>query len=295
MKILLQESRWKISSVQSLSHVQVFAIPWTIPRQASLSITNSKNLPKLMSIESVMPSNHLILCHPLLLLPSILPASGSFLPSQFFASGGQSIGVSASASVLSMNIQDRFPLGWTDWIFLQSKRLSRVFSNTTLQKHQFFGAQLSLFNSHPYMTTGKTTALTRQTFAGKVMSLLFNRLSRLVRAFLSRSKSLLISWLCSPSAVILETKKIVCHCLHCFPIYLPRSDGTGCHDFSFWKLSFKPTFSLSSFTFIKRLFCSSSLSAIRVVSYLRLLIFLPAILIPACASSSLAFLMMYSA
>ena len=147
MKILLQESRWKISSVQSLSHVQLFAIPWTIPRQASLSFTNSQSLPKLMSIESVMPSNHLILCHPLLLLPSILPASGSFPTSQFFASGGQSIGVSASASVLPMNIQDRFPLGWTDWIFLQSKRLSRVFSNTTLQKHQFFGAQLSLFNS----------------------------------------------------------------------------------------------------------------------------------------------------
>ena len=108
------------------------------------------------------------------------PASGSFPVSQFFASGGQSIGVSASASVLPMNIQDWFPLGWTCWISLQSNGLSRVFSNTTVQKHQFLGAQLSVFPlSHPYMTTGKTIALTRQTFVGKVMSLLLNTLSRL--------------------------------------------------------------------------------------------------------------------
>ena len=105
------------------------------------------------------------------------PASGSFPMSQFLATGGQSIG--ASASVLPMNIQDWFPLGLTGWISLQSKRLSRVFSNTTVQKHQFFGAQFSLWsNLHPYMVTGKTIALTRQTFVGKVMSLLFNMLSR---------------------------------------------------------------------------------------------------------------------
>ena len=96
-----------------------------------------------MSIESVMPSNHLIVCHPLL-LPSIFPASGSFQMSHLFASGSQSIGVSASASVLPMSIQDWFPLWWTGWISLQSKRLSRLFSNTTVQKHQFFDAQLSL-------------------------------------------------------------------------------------------------------------------------------------------------------
>ena len=96
-----------------------------------------------MSIELVMPSNHLILCRPLLLLPSIFPASGSFQMSQFFTLGGQSIGVSASTSVLPMNIQDWFPLEWTGWISLQSKGLSRVFSNTTVQKHQFFSAQLS--------------------------------------------------------------------------------------------------------------------------------------------------------
>ena len=112
--------------------------------QASPSISNSQRLLKLMSIELMMPSNHLILCHSLLLPPSIFPASGSFQMSQFFVSGGQSIGVSASASVLSMNIQDWFPLGWTGWISLQSRGLSRVFSNTTVQKHQFFSVQLSL-------------------------------------------------------------------------------------------------------------------------------------------------------
>ena len=100
------------------------------------------------------------------------PASGAFLMNQFFTSGGQRIGVPASASVLPMNIQDWFPLGWTGWIFFQSKGLSRVFSNTTVQKHQFFSTQLS----HPYMTTGKSIAMTRY-FVGKVTSLLFNMLS----------------------------------------------------------------------------------------------------------------------
>ena len=123
------------------------------------------------------------------------PASGSFQMSQLLASGGQSIGVSASASVLPMNIQNSFPLGWTGWISLLSKELSRVFSNTTVQKYQFFSIQHSLrFNSHPYMdvTTGKTIALTRQNFVGKVASLLLNMLSRLVITFLPRSKRLLI-------------------------------------------------------------------------------------------------------
>ena len=110
----------------------------------SLSITNSRRLLKLMSIRSVMPSNHLILYHPLLLPPQSFPVSGSFQMSQLFTSGGQSIGISASASILPMNIQNRFPLGWAGWISLQSQGLSRVFSNTTVQKHQFFSAQLSL-------------------------------------------------------------------------------------------------------------------------------------------------------
>ena len=144
------------------------------------------------------------------------PASGSFPMSQFFVSGDQSIGASASASVLPINSQDWFPLGWTEWISLQSKGLSRVFSNTTVQKHlwllkvkilwrlAFFMVQLS----HPYMTTGKTIALTRQTFVSKVMCLHFNMLSRLVITFLPRSKHLLISRLQSPSVVILEPLKI---------------------------------------------------------------------------------------
>ena len=127
------------SSVQLLSHVRLFATPWTAPCQASLSITNSQSLLKLMSIELVMPSSHLILCRPLLLPPSIFPS----IKSQFFASGGQRIGISVSASVLPMNIQDWFPLEWIGWISLLFKGLSRVFSNTLVQKHQFFSAQLS--------------------------------------------------------------------------------------------------------------------------------------------------------
>ena len=129
--------------------------------------------------------------------------------SQLFASGGQSIGVSASASVFPMNTQDWSPSEWTGWISLQSRGLSRVLQHysskaSILWCSAFFIVQLS----HPYMTTGKTTALTRQTFVGKVMSLLFNMLSRLVIAFLPRSKCLLISWLQSPTVVILEAPKI---------------------------------------------------------------------------------------
>ena len=135
---------YQFSSVQSLTHVRLFATPWTAARQASLSITNSQSSLKLIPIELVMPSNNLILCHPLLLLPSIVPSIRVFSVSQIFASGCQSIRVLASASVLSMNFQDWFPLGLTGWISLQSKALSRVFSNITVQTHQFFGTQLSL-------------------------------------------------------------------------------------------------------------------------------------------------------
>ena len=131
------------SSVQSLSCVWLFATPWTATCQVSLSITNSWSLLKLMSIEPVMPSNCLIFCHPLLLLPSIIPSFRVFTTSYFFISSGHNIGASASASVLPMNIQEWMPLGWTGWISLKSKGLSRVFFNTTVQNHQFFGAQLS--------------------------------------------------------------------------------------------------------------------------------------------------------
>ena len=139
-------------SVQSFSHVWLFVTPWTAACQASLSITYSQSLHKLMSIESV--------CHPTISTSVVpfsfclqsFPASGSFQMSQFFASVGQSIGASVSASVLPMNTQDRFPLRWTGLISLQSKGLSRVFSNTTVQKHQFFSTQLSL-KSHFHIHT----------------------------------------------------------------------------------------------------------------------------------------------
>ena len=187
-------SCWKLSSVQLLSCVQLFVTSWTSACQSSLSITNSRNLHKLTSITLVMPSNHLILCHPCLLPPSIFPSIMVFSNESALRVRCQSIGVSASTSVLSMNTRDWFPLGWTGWISLQSKGLSRVFSNTTVQKHQFFGAQLSLYsNSHIHTwLLVKTIALTRQTFVGKVMSLFFNTLSRLVITFLPRSKHLWI-------------------------------------------------------------------------------------------------------
>ena len=163
------------------------------PHQVFLSITNSQSLLKLISIELVKPSNHLILLFPFSSHLQSIPATGSFLMSQDFTSGGQNIGASASASVLPMNIQDWFSLGGTSLISLQFKGLSRVFSNSSkasvLCRSAFFIVQLS----HPYMTTGKIIALTRQTFIGNIMSLLFNMLSRLVTDFLPRSKHLLIS------------------------------------------------------------------------------------------------------
>ena len=130
-------------SVELLSRVQLFATPWITARQASLSITKSQSLLKLTSIELVMPSNHLILCHPFFLLPSIFPSIRVFSYESVLHMA-KVLEFQASASVLLNSIQDWFPLGWTGWISLQSKRLSRVFSNTTVQKHQFFGAELSL-------------------------------------------------------------------------------------------------------------------------------------------------------
>ena len=142
----LKDNCW--SSVQSLSHVRLFATLWTTACQASLSITNSRSSLKPMSIKSVMPSISYPVV-PFFSCPQSFPALGSFPMSQLFTWDGQSIGVSASTSVFLMNIQDWSPLGWTGWISLQSKGLSRVFSNTTVQKHQFFGAQLSSqSNSH---------------------------------------------------------------------------------------------------------------------------------------------------
>ena len=163
-----------------------------------------------------------------------LPASGSFPMSQHFTRGGQSIGVSASASVLPMNTQDWSPLGWLDILAVQGTLKSLFHHHSSkasiFWRLAFFTVQLS----HPYMTTGKTIALTRWTLAGKVMSLLFNMLSRLVITFLPRSKCLLISWLQSPSTVILEPpKNKVWHYFHCLPIYFPWGDGTSCYDLKF--------------------------------------------------------------
>ena len=160
--------------------------------------------------------------------------------SQLFASGGQSIGVSSSASVLPINIQDEFPLGLAGLISLQSKGLSTVLTTPQFQSINSSALNFIVQLSHQYMTTGKAIALARWTLSGKVMFLPFIMLSRVVIAFLPRIKHLLISWLQSPSAVILgiKKKKKVSHCFHCFPIYLPRSDGTRCHDLSFLNVEF---------------------------------------------------------
>ena len=178
---LLFSLNW-LSSVQLLSRVWLFATTWTVAFQASLSITNCQSLLKLMSIESVMPSNRLILCHPLL-LPSIFPSIRVFSNESVLCIRWPKYWGFSFASVLPMNFQDWSPLGWTGWISLKSKGLSRVFSNTTVKNSSALSLPYSPV-SHPYITTGKTIALTRQTFVGKVMSLLFSMLSRLVIAFL---------------------------------------------------------------------------------------------------------------
>ena len=226
--------------VQSLNHVWLFATPWTAVRQASLTTTISWSLLKLMSTESVMPPNHLVLCCHLILLLSVFPSIRVFSNKLALCNRWPNW-ISAPASVLPMNIQDWLPLGWTDWISLESKGLSRVFSRRTSQlKSINFQCSTSfiVLLSHPYMTTRKTIALTRQNFVGKVMSMLFNMLSRLVVTFVPRSKCLLISWLQSPSAVIFEHKKKLCHCFHCFLIYLSWNDGIRCHDLSFLNVEF---------------------------------------------------------
>jgi len=192
-----------------------------------------------MSIELVMPSNRLILCCPLLLLPSIFPNMRLFSNESVLCIRWPKYWRFNFSSVLPMKIQDWFPLGLTGLISLQSKGLSRIFSNTTVQ-NQFFSTQLSLWSSsHIHMTTGETRALTRWTSVSKVMPLLFNTLSRLVIAFLPRSMCLLISRLQSPSAVIFGTQENkICPCFHCFPIYLSWSDETRCHDLCFLNVEF---------------------------------------------------------
>ena len=284
------------NSVQLFSRVRLLVTSWTAVCQGFLFFTNSQSLLKLMSIELVMPFNQPF--HPLSSpSPPAFKLSQHQGLSQWVSSSHQvakhwSYSFSPSneySGLISFRI-DRF-----DFLVVQGtlkSLLKQYNSKASILWHSFF---FMVQHSHSYMTNGKTIALTTQTIVSKVMSLHFNMLSRFLIAFLPRSKYLLILWLQSPSVVILKSMK-VCHSFHCFPNYLPWGNGTRCHDFCFLNVEYKPAFSLPSFTFIKRLFSSSLLSAIRVVSsaYLRLLIFLLTVLIPACASSSPVFLMMYS-
>ena len=224
-----------------LSCIWLFVTPWIVTCQASLSFTVSWSLLKLMSIELVMPSNHLILCCPLLLLPSIFPSIRVFSnESALCIRWPKYWSISFSSHQCSGLIF--FRIDWFDLLEVRGTLKSPLQHHSSkasiLQCSAFFMAQLS----HPYMTTGKTTALTRQILVGKVMSLLLSMRSRLVIAFLQRRKCLLISWLPSPSAVILEPKKIKSHCFCYFPIYLPWSDGTKCHDLNFLNIEFKASF-----------------------------------------------------
>ena len=219
-----------ISSVQSLSCVQLFATPWITACQAPLFNTNSQSLPKLMSIELVMSSSHLILCRPLLLLPPIPPSirvfsNESTLRMRWPKYWSFSFSISPSNEhpgliSVRMDLLDLLAVQGT----LKSLQQHHSSKASILRRSVFFTVQLS----HPYMVTGKTIALTRWTFVGKVMSLLFNKLSRLVIVFLPRSKRLLT--ICSDFGA---PQNKVWHCFHCFPIYFPWSDGTRCHDLSF--------------------------------------------------------------
>ena len=238
----------QLSSVQLLSHVRLFATPWIAAHQASLSITNSQSLLKLMSIESVMPSSHLILCHPLLLLPRIPPSirvfsNESTLRTKWPKYWSFSLSISPSNEHPGLI---SFRMDLLDLLAVQGtlKSLLQHHSSTAsiLWLSAFFAVQLS----HPNMTTGKTIAFTRRTFVDKVS------------AFLPRSKHLLISWLQSTSAVILEPPKIKSDTASTVSPFISHEVmGPDAMILVFWMLSFKPTFSLSSFTFIKRLFSSS--------------------------------------
>ena len=224
-----------ISSFQSLSHAQLFAAPWTAAHQASLSITNSQSLLKLIPIE-LMISNHLILCHPILPLLSIFPrisvySNESALHIRWAKYWSFSFIISPSSKY------SRLISLWIDWLDLLAlqgilKSLCQHQSSKVwiLQHSAFFMVQLS----HPYMTTGKNISLTTQTFVGKVMSLLFNMLSRFVIVFLPRSRNLLISWLQSPSAGILKPKKIKSSTVSIVSLSICHEmNGTRCCDLSF--------------------------------------------------------------
>ena len=228
-------------SVQLLSCIWLFATPWITACQASLSITNSRNLLKLMPIESVMPSSHLILCHPLIHPPSIFPSirvfsNESVLCIRWPKYWSFSFSISPSNEYPGLI---SFRMDWLDLLVVLGTLKSLLQHHSSkasiLQCSAFFIVQLS----HPYITTGKTIALTKWTFVGKVISPLFNMLSRVGKTFLPKSKCLLISWLQSPSAVIFGApQNKIYHCFHYFPINLPWSDGTRCHGLTFLNVEF---------------------------------------------------------
>ena len=235
-----------ISSVQfSRSVLSDSATPWIAARQASLSITNSRSSPKPMCTKSMMPSSHLILCRPLLLLPSIPPSfrifsNESALRIRWPKYWSFSFNTSPSNEHPGLI---SFMINWLDFLAVQGTLKSLLQHHSSkasiIWSSAFFIVQLS----HPYMTTGKAIALTIWTFVGKVMSLLFNMLSRLVITFPSKEQTcfnfMAAITICSDLGA---QKNKVCHCFHCFPIYLPWSDGTRCHYLSFLNVEFYVNF-----------------------------------------------------
>ena len=229
--------QWNIqfSSVQSLSHVRLFVTPWIAACQASLSITNSRSLLKLTSIESVMPSSHLILWCPRLLLPPIPPSIRVFsseLAILIWQPEYQSFSFSISPSSEYSELIS-FRIDWFDLLAVQGTLKSLLKHHSSKASIIWCSAFFIVQLSHPYMPTGKTISLTVHIF-GKVMSLFFNMLSRFVIGFLPRSRHLLISWLQS----LFAQENKICHCFHCLPIYFPWSDRTGCHDLGFLNVEF---------------------------------------------------------
>ena len=230
----------RISSVQLLSCVWLFTMSWTAAHQASLSITNSQSFLTLMTIKMVMPSNHLTLCHPRLPLPSIFPSirgffSESALPIRWPKYWSFSFSISPSSGYSGLI---SFRIDCFDLLAIQGtlkSLLKHRSSKASISQHSaFIIVQLSC----SYITTGKTIALTRQTFVGKGISLLFNMLSRLVIAILPRSKHLNFMATVTICSDFGAQENKVCHCFHWFPIYLPWSDGTRCHDLSFLNVEF---------------------------------------------------------
>ena len=198
-------------------------------------LPNSLSLYKLMSIQRMMPSNHFILCPPFLLMPTIFLSIRGFsnesvLRIRWPKYWSFNFNISPSSEYSGLIF---FRMDWLDFLAVQGTLKSLLQHHSSKASIFWLSASFIVQLSYPYMTTGKTIPLARWTFVGKVTSLLFNMQSTSVIAFLPRSKHLLISWLQSPSAVILEPRKIKSACFHRFPIYLPGSDGTRCHDLSF--------------------------------------------------------------